>query len=177
MSRLAKKPIIIPFGTEIKILNYVIYVFGPKGKLEFNLHKSIKIEFESNFLYVKQIVDINYNKALLGTTYILISNMIFGVNNGFIKRLILKGVGYRAKVENNLLELSLGYSHLIFYTIPSCIKIDVVNNVEIIVSGICKQTVGQVSADIRNKRIPELYKGKGVRYFDEFILLKETKKK
>jgi large subunit ribosomal protein L6 len=177
MSRLAKKPIIIPAGVEIKNSDLKVIVLGPKGELCFFLHKSIKIKIESNFLYVNQVIELGYNKALLGTTYVLLSNMINGVSNGFSKKLILKGVGYRAKNEKNILELSLGYSHPIFYKIPYGINISVLNNTEILITGICKQTVGQTAADIRNKRLPEVYKGKGIRYANEVILLKETKKK
>ncbi|QQG46749.1 MAG: 50S ribosomal protein L6 [Candidatus Azosocius agrarius] len=177
MSRLAKKPIIVPIGTEIKKSDSYVVISGSKGEMSFILHKSIEIVIENNLLYVKQIIDIDYNKALLGTVYALLSNIIFGVNNLFSKKLILKGVGYRAKVEKNVLELLLGYSHSVFYKIPSNINVCVLNNVEIVISGICKIMVGQVAADIRNKRIPEAYKGKGIRYSDEIIFLKETKKK
>lgn len=177
MSRLAKKPIIIPFGTNIKINDYKINICGPKGQLNFTMHSSIEASVIDNLLYVTQNFGINYNKAILGTTYVLFLNMIKGVNNEFSKKLILKGVGYKAKVDKKLLELSLGYSHPVFYKIPNDVNVEVFNNIEIVVSGVCKQQVGQVSADIRNKRLPEAYKGKGIRYSDEVILLKETKKK
>ena len=177
MSRLAKKPISIPYGTEVINIDFMVSFSGPKGELKYFLHKSIKINIENNLLYVKQNVDIDYNKAILGTTYVILVNMINGVNNGFSKKLILKGVGYKAKIEKNILELSLGYSHPVFYKIPFGINIEVLNNIEVIIAGICKQKVGQVAADIRSKRLPEAYKGKGIRYSDEIILLKETKKK
>lgn len=177
MSRLAKKPIVIPSGTKIYIDNFIVNVSGLKGKLSCVLHKSMEAYMQEGLLYVKQNFDFNYNKALLGTTYVILFNMIKGVSFGFFKKLLLKGVGYKAKIDGKNLELFLGYSHSVFYVIPPEINIEIFNNVEIIVSGICKEKVGQVAADIRNKKKPEVYKGKGIRYFDEFVLLKETKKK
>lgn len=177
MSRLAKKPIIIPGSTKVYINNSIVNIHGAKGKLSCILHKSIEVDIRENLLYIKQNFDFDYNKALLGTTYVILFNMIKGVSVGFFKKLLLKGVGYKAKIDGETLELFLGYSHSVFYIIPSEIKIEILNNVEIIISGICKEKVGQVAADIRNKKKPEIYKGKGIRYFDEIVLLKETKKK
>ena len=177
MSRLAKKTIVIPDGTKICVNKFVINVFGPKGELSCVLHKFIEIDIQKDLLYVKHNLKFDCNKALLGTTYVLLFNMIKGVNVGYIKKLLLKGVGYKAKVDKNFLELFLGFSHSVIYVIPFGINIEVINNIEIVISGICKEKVGQIAADIRSKKEPEIYKGKGIRYFDEIVLLKETKKK
>ena len=175
MSKVAKKPIQISEKIKLVIETNQVLVEGPLGKLEFIKNAGISIEQNENSIMVETKED--ELKALSGTTRALISNMVHGVSVGWKKSLKLIGVGYRAKSQGNILELTVGYSHPVKYPIPDGLKIETPSQTEIIVSGIDKQKVGQVAAEIRSYRPPEPYKGKGVKYKDEFIFRKEGKKK
>ena len=174
MSRIAKKPITVPTGVELKILDHEIQVKGKKGAFVFPLHEAVNIEINGNLVQIRA-----RDKAhpMVGTTCNLLKNMMTGVHDGFERKLVLVGVGYRAKTQGKILELSLGYSNPVQFPIPEGITIDTPSNTEIIVRGIDKQIVGETAAKIRAVRPPEYYKGKGVRYSDEKVVLKETKKK
>lgn len=179
MSRIIRKSINIPDSVKVKFNDGLLEVVGSKGCLLLEVKKSIDIIIseDEKEMYVKEkFFDVG-NKAILGTTAILLKNMVFGVTFWHTRKLKFVGVGYKASLSLGHLVLYLGYSHLIYYKIPDNIHIDILDNSEILVRGVCKQKVGQVSAEIRRKRPPERYKGKGVRYGDEIILLKEGKKK
>lgn len=177
MSRIAKKPLVLPSGVEFKLVSDVLNVKGSKGNLEFKVHPAVDINIDGkNVMVVLKKGQENF-KAMVGTTRALLANMAEGVHTGFKKILHLKGVGYRAKVAGKNLELTLGFSHPVKYAIPEGIKIETPSNTEIVVSGISKEKVGQTAAEIRAYRPPEPYKGKGVRYADEHVAIKETKKK
>ncbi|HMY96194.1 MAG: 50S ribosomal protein L6 [Pseudomonadales bacterium] len=175
MSRVAKKPISVPKGVEIKLENNVVSIVGPKGTLSTLLNSDIALEQQSGSLALS--VRDSRAWAIAGTTRALLNNMVSGVAQGFSKRLQLVGVGYRAKVTGDVLNLSLGYSHPIDYKLPEGITAEVPSQTEIVLSGIDKRLLGQVAAEIRAFRPPEPYKGKGVRYFNEQIHRKEAKKK
>ncbi|HMU90763.1 MAG TPA: 50S ribosomal protein L6 [Pseudomonadales bacterium] len=175
MSRVAKKPISVPKGVEIKLENNVVSIAGPKGTLSTLLNSDIALEQQSGSLALS--VRDSRAWAIAGTTRALLNNMVSGVAQGFSKRLQLVGVGYRAKVTGDVLNLSLGYSHPIDYKLPEGITAEVPSQTEIVLSGIDKRLLGQVAAEIRAFRPPEPYKGKGVRYFNEQIHRKEAKKK
>ena len=174
MSRVAKNPISIPAGVEFNISGSALKVKGPKGNLEMNLHPSVSLEENDGQYLVKP--DSDKNMAMAGTFRALVNNMVVGVSDGFQKNLKLVGVGYRAQLQGNKLNLALGFSHPIEYIAPEGIKIETPSQTEIIVSGCDKQKVGQVAAEIRSYRPPEPYKGKGVRYADERVVRKEAKK-
>lgn len=177
MSRIAKKPLVIPKGVEFKQKNDVINIKGSKGNFEYNVHSAIDVTIDGSNVMVALKEGMDSFKPMVGTTRVLLANMVKGVEQGFKKILHIKGVGYRAKVVGKNLELTLGFSHPISYSIPDDISIDTPSNTEVIVSGINKERVGKVSAEIRAFRPVENYKGKGVRYVDEEVSLKETKKK
>jgi len=174
MSRVAKNPISLPTGVEFNISGSELKVKGPKGNLELNLHPNVSLEENDGQYMVKP--DSDKNLAMAGTFRALVNNMVIGVSEGFQKNLKLIGVGYRAQLQGNKLNLALGFSHPIEYTAPEGIKIETPSQTEIIVSGCDKQKVGQVAAEIRSYRPPEPYKGKGVRYADERVVRKEAKK-
>ena len=174
MSRVAKNPISIPAGVEFNISGSALKVKGPKGNLELNLHPSVSLEENDGQYLVKP--DSDKSLAMAGTFRALVNNMVVGVSDGFQKSLKLIGVGYRAQLQGNKLNLALGFSHPIEYNAPEGIKIETPSQTEIIVSGCDKQKVGQVAAEIRSYRPPEPYKGKGVRYADERVVRKEAKK-
>lgn len=179
MSRVAKKPIALPTGVEISQVAEQVTIKGTKGSLHINLHHLVEIVKEDNIVKVlpKAAVDLKAGYTIAGTTRALVQNMITGVSKGFERKLLLIGVGYRAQAQGNSLNLSLGFSHPVQYTIPVGISIETPAPTEILIKGIDKQLVGQVAADIRAYRPPEPYKGKGVRYSDEVVQLKEGKKK
>lgn len=179
MSRIIRKSISIPDGVKIKFSDGLLEVIGNNGFLLLEVKRSIDIivSDDNKEVNVKEKFFSLENKAILGTTAILLRNMLFGVTFWHTRKLKFVGVGYKASLNLGHLILYLGYSHLIYYKIPDNIYIDILDNSEILVRGVCKQRVGQVSAEIRRKRPPERYKGKGVRYIDEIILLKEGKKK
>lgn len=177
MSRIAKIPLTIPAGVEFKQDGNVVHIKGPKGSLELKLVDSVALKVEGNEVQVVSNLGYGQTASMVGTTRVLLGNMVKGVHTGFERTLKLVGVGYRAKVSGKILELSLGFSHPVNYAIPEGIVIDTPSATEIVIKGHDKQKLGQVAADIRGYRPPEPYKGKGVRYSDEVVVLKETKKK
>lgn len=174
MSRVAKAPINLPSGVELKIVDGAVSVKGPKGTLGVQLHPSVVLEQEDKTITVKSVS--GSNQAMAGTFRALVNNLVTGVSAGFEKKLTLVGVGYRAQVQGNTLSLALGFSHPVEYKAPEGITIEAPSQTEIIVKGCDKQRVGQVAAEIRAYRPPEPYKGKGVRYADEVVVRKEAKK-
>jgi large subunit ribosomal protein L6 len=176
MSRIGKLPVEIPNGVtvEVKPGNNVV-VKGPKGTLEFTFNPKLTIKVEGNKVVVERPTDEKQMRALHGTTRALINNMVIGVSKGFEKVLEVKGLGYRAFVKGNTLELHLGFSHPVLYSIPEGISIEVDRENNIFIRGIDKQKVGQVAAEIRYFRPPEPYKGKGIRYRGEKVLMKAGK--
>jgi large subunit ribosomal protein L6 len=174
MSRVAKKPISIPKGVEINLNGRQLSMKGPKGNLQMDLHPSVSIEKSDTELNVKAA---DGAMVMAGTTRALLNNMMVGVTRGYERKLNLVGVGYRAQAQGKKLNLTLGFSHPVEYAVPEGVKIETPSQTEILVSGVDKQKVGQAAADIRAYRPPEPYKGKGVRYADERIVLKEAKKK
>lgn len=177
MSRIAKIPLTIPTGVEFKLEGNVIHVKGPKGVMNLKLSDSVAVTVDGDQVQVSEKVNYGQTAAMVGTTRVLLGNMVQGVHTGFQRALKLVGVGYRAKVVGSTLELSLGFSHPVNYAIPEGITIEAPTVTEIVIKGFDKQKVGQVAAEIRAYRSPEPYKGKGVRYSDEVVILKETKKK
>jgi large subunit ribosomal protein L6 len=174
MSRIAKAPIEVPKGVDVKIQDDRVSVKGPKGDLSLNLHSSISLEMEDNV--IRAIPAKDSAVAMAGTFRSLVNSMVVGVTNGFEKKLSLVGVGYRAQVAGSKLTLALGFSHPVEYTAPEGITIEAPTQTEIIVKGCDKQKVGQTASEIRAFRPPEPYKGKGVRYSDERVVRKEAKK-
>lgn len=177
MSRIAKLPLTIPTGVEFKQEGNVIRVKGPKGAMELQLTDTVAVAIDGNQVQVSEKANYGQTAAMVGTTRVLLGNMVHGVHTGFERSLKLVGVGYRAKVVGKTLELSLGFSHPVNYAIPEGITIEAPTVTDVIIKGFDKQKVGQVAAKIRAYRSPEPYKGKGVRYTDEVVVLKETKKK
>lgn len=177
MSRVAKQPVAIPEGVNVTFDENAIKVKGAKGELAFNVHPTVAVERESDELRVSVRGSDGDAIAMAGTTRALLANMVTGVTEGFTRKLELRGVGYRAKSQGQVLNLSLGFSHPVVYSVPEGIQVDTPSQTEIVVTGIDKQKVGQVAAEIRAFRPPEPYKGKGVRYSDERVVLKEAKKK
>ena len=175
MSRIGNKPITIPAGVEVKIDGNHISVKGPKGTLERDVEKEISLNLDENVLTVSRDSDAKRSKELHGLTRSLINNMILGVQNEFTKELQINGVGYRVQKQGNNLNLSLGYSHPVIYEAPQGITFDVPNANTIIVKGINKELVGQIAAEIREKRAPEVYGGKGIKYITEVISRKVGK--
>lgn len=177
MSRIAKKPVELISGVELNISGQTISAKGKQGSLSMELHEAVSVKQDGNVLSFSPNDASKGSMAMTGTMRSLVSNMVIGVSEGYSKKLQLVGVGYRAQVQGNVLDLSLGFSHPVKYAIPEGIKIETPSQTEINVSGANKQTVGQVCAEIRAYRPPEPYKGKGVRYSDERVLRKEAKKK
>jgi large subunit ribosomal protein L6 len=177
MSRIAKQPVIIPKGVSADIKGQTLAVKGPKGELAVELHSDVKVEQNGEALAVSRVAGGRVANAIAGTTRALVQNMVRGVHSGFERKLELVGVGYRAQAQGNKLNLTLGFSHPVVYQVPDGIAVETPSQTEIIVKGIDKQKVGQVAAELREFRPPEPYKGKGVRYSDERIVLKEAKKK
>lgn len=177
MSRIAKYPVSVPKGVESTIANGQIVVKGPLGTLSQPLSDDVEVALNDGRITFVAANDTKQSNAMSGTMRALVSNMVVGVSKGFERRLALVGVGFRAQVQGNALKLQLGFSHDIEHKMPAGIKIECPSQTEIIVKGADKQAVGQVAAEIRAYRRPEPYKGKGVRYVDERIVLKETKKK
>ncbi len=177
MSRVSSNPILIPSNVEINIEAMVISVKGPLGKMKQAFTDDVLLDLSENILKIKTTNDSKRANAISGTMRALIANMVRGVSVGFEKKLLLIGVGYKAQANQNKINLALGFSHPIDHMIPEGIIIETPTQTEIIIKGIDKQKVGQTAAKIRSYRKPEPYKGKGVRYSDEIILLKETKKK
>lgn len=180
MSRVAKIPVKLAKGVEAKIEDGVITVKGPKGTLTQKLDPQVEVTLDEKTgeIHFKAVNEANkHSNAMSGTLRALINCMNKGVSEGFTKKLTLVGVGYRAQAQGDSLNLSLGYSHPIVHKMPAGIKCETPSQTEILISGTDKQKVGQVAAEIRAYRSPEPYKGKGVRYADEVVIIKETKKK
>ena len=175
MSRIGNKPITVPEGVEVKIDGKHITVKGPKGTLEREIHNNISLEMEGNEIKVTRIDNEPFNRGLHGLTRTLINNMITGVLNEYTRELQINGVGYRVQKQGNNLNMSLGYSHPVIFEAPQGITFDVPNPNTIIVKGIDKELVGQTAAEIRTKRPPEVYRGKGIKYAEEVIRRKEGK--
>lgn len=177
MSKIGKKPLVIPQGVEVDLKETAVKVKGPKGTLDLNLPYGVKIEKNESEL-VFSILDDQY-KNLWGLARTLVANMVEGVSNGYEKKLLIIGVGYSAKVEGKTLVLSLGYAHKVNFPIPEGIEIrteqDPKGNTVVFVSGISKELVSEVAAKVRSLKKPEPYKGKGIRYFDEFVKIKPGK--
>ena len=175
MSRIGNKPITVPEGVEVKIDGKHITVKGPKGTLEREIHNNISLEMEGNEIKVTRINNEPFNRGLHGLTRTLINNMITGVVHEYTRELQINGVGYRVQKQGNNLNMSLGYSHPVIFEAPQGITFDVPNANTIIVKGIDKELVGQTAAEIRTKRPPEVYRGKGIKYAEEVIRRKEGK--
>lgn len=177
MSRIANSPVAIPSGVEVNISGRELSVKGSKGNLSMTVHELVEIEQGDGELQFKATDSSKKSHALSGTFRSLVSNMVVGVSEGFQKELQLIGVGYRAQAQGKKLNLSLGFSHPVEFEAPEGIEIETPSQTQVLVKGIDKQLVGQVSAEIRAYRPPEPYKGKGVRYADEYVKRKEAKKK
>lgn len=175
MSRIGNMPITVPAGVEFKIDGNHIAVKGPKGSLERDIHPNMKVELDGNEIKVSRPDDTNINKSLHGTTRALIHNMVEGVVNEFKVELEINGVGYRAQKQGNKLVMSLGYSHPVEMEAPEGITFDLTDANHIVVRGIDKELVGQVANEVRSKRPPEVYRGKGIKYATEHIRRKEGK--
>tara|TARA_R110002072_G_scaffold11196_1_gene50793 strand:+ start:7598 stop:8131 length:534 start_codon:yes stop_codon:yes gene_type:complete len=177
MSRVAKNPITLPKGVETTIAGSAITVKGSKGSLNIDLHNDVQIEKEGEVLRVSAKNNSRQADAMAGTFRALINNMVVGVSEGFQRKLQLQGVGYRAKAQGNVINITVGYSHPIDYQLPAGVTADTPSQTEIVLSSTDKQLLGQVAAEIRDFRRPEPYKGKGIRYADENVYRKEAKKK
>ncbi|HEV7462956.1 MAG TPA: 50S ribosomal protein L6 [Methyloceanibacter sp.] len=177
MSRIGKKPVAIPGGVTAAVNGQEVKVKGPKGELKHVLVDDIIAKLDKSEIEIAMREDTKRARAMWGMSRTLVANLIAGVTEGFTKKLDITGVGYRAAVQGSNLQLQLGYSHDISYPIPQGIQVVCPKPTEIVITGIDKQKVGQVAAEIRHYRPPEPYKGKGVRYAGEFILRKEGKKK
>ena len=177
MSRIAKEPVNIPKDIEFNMSGLTLTLKGAKGSLSIDLNPEVKVvESDNNFSFAPRSGS-KFALAMSGTTRALVANMVHGVSQGYEKKLELVGVGYRAQAQGKKLNLTLGFSHPVVYEVPEGISIETPSQTEILVKGINKQSVGQVAAEIRHFRQPEPYKGKGVRYADEHVVMKEAKKK
>ncbi|MBK6975567.1 MAG: 50S ribosomal protein L6 [Sterolibacteriaceae bacterium] len=177
MSRIAKYPVALPKGVEVTLASGEITVKGPLGSLTRVLHPSVAVARDGAQLQVTAVTGAENAEAMSGTVRALVNNMVAGVSTGFEKKLTLIGVGYRAQAQGDKLNLSLGFSHPVVHQMPKGVKVETPTQTEILIKGIDKQQVGQVAAEVRAYRQPEPYKGKGVRYADEIVIIKETKKK
>jgi len=177
MSRVAKQPIELPKGVDVTISGQAVSAKGPKGNESITIHELVTPVLEDGVLSVKPADESKGAIAMAGTMRSLLNNLVIGVSTGFEKKLELRGVGYRAQAQGNSVNLTLGFSHPVVHKVPDGIKVETPSQTEITISGSDKQVVGQVAADIRGYRPPEPYKGKGVRYVDEYVLMKEAKKK
>ena len=176
MSRIGKNPVIVPAGVEVSLGDEIV-VKGPLGTLKTAQSPAVVVVFENGQLKVSTVNDEKFSNAMCGTMRANLQNMVTGVSKGFEKRLTLVGVGYRAQAQGATLNLSLGFSHPVVYTLPDGVKAECPTQTEIVIKGVDKQKIGQVASEIRAFRKPEPYKGKGVRYADEVVIIKETKKK
>ncbi|MFK7996881.1 MAG: 50S ribosomal protein L6 [Granulosicoccus sp.] len=177
MSRVAKQPIELPKGVEIKINGQSVSAKGPKGQESVDIHESVVPVLDGSVLGVSAAKPDQKSLAMAGTMRSLLNNLVVGVSAGFEKKLELRGVGYRAQAQGSNLNLTLGFSHPVVHKVPDGVKVETPSQTEVVVSGTNKQIVGQVAADIRGYRPPEPYKGKGVRYVGEYVAMKEAKKK
>ena len=177
MSRIGREPVSIPANVEVILSSSEVSIKGPLGKLQRDLNSDVTIERDGDTLLVKVANDSRQANAMSGTMRALLANMMQGVTSGFEKKLSLVGVGFRAQATNEILNLTLGFSHPIIHKMPEGVKVETPTQTEVLIKGIDKQKVGQVAAEVRAYRKPEPYKGKGVRYTDEVIIMKEAKKK
>jgi large subunit ribosomal protein L6 len=177
MSRVGKLPVPLPKGVEVNIAGDSVSVKGPLGVLTQPLAKGIKLKKDGDLVVVETADGVDRVDEMSGTIRALVANMVAGVTKGFERRLALVGVGYRAQAQGDRLNLTLGFSHPVVHQMPKGVKVETPTQTEIVIKGIDKQLVGQVAATVRGYRPPEPYKGKGVRYADEVVVLKETKKK
>jgi large subunit ribosomal protein L6 len=177
MSRIAKTPVELPQGTEFKLEGNVVTIKGSKGALSLELNSEVELKEEEGALKVAPRSGSRFAMAVTGTTRSLLANMVQGVTEGFERKLELVGVGYRAQAQGSKLNLTLGFSHPVVYEVPEGVSVETPSQTEIVIKGSDKQKVGQAAAEIRRFRPPEPYKGKGVRYSDERVRLKEAKKK
>ncbi len=175
MSRIGKQPIAIPAKVKVEIKGQKVFVEGPKGKLDFELPKRTAVKLDAGQMLVSRAGEDAEARALHGLSRSILNNMVKGVTDGFVKKLEIQGVGFKAAVQGKNVNLSLGYSHPILYPIPDQIKVTVEENTKLTIEGPNKQVVGQVAAEIRSYYPPEPYKGKGVRYSDEKVIRKEGK--
>jgi large subunit ribosomal protein L6 len=175
MSRIGKQPIVIPPKVKVAVSGQKVSVEGPKGKLSMELHRRTSLKVEGDTITVSRAGDDAEAKAMHGLSRALVNNMVKGVSEGFVKRLGIQGVGFKAAVQGKQVNLSLGYSHPLLYPIPDQIKVTVEENTKLTIEGPDKQMVGRVAAEIRSYYPPEPYKGKGVRYDDEKVVRKEGK--
>jgi len=177
MSRVGKRPVAVPSGVTATVDGQTVKMKGPKGQLQFVVHDDVEVKLENGQVKVNPRSETNRARALYGTARAQVANLVEGVTKGFEKKLEITGVGYRAAMQGKNLQLALGYSHDVVYAIPEGITIAVPKPTEITITGTDSQRVGQVAAEIRAYRPPEPYKGKGVKYANEFIFRKEGKKK
>lgn len=177
MSRVAKNPIVVPAGVEVTMGASEITIKGPLGTLKQATNRDVAVEREGDTLLFKATSGSKQSNAMSGTMRALLANMVQGVTKGYERKLTLVGVGYRAQAAGDTLNLSLGFSHPVAHKMPAGVKVETPSQTEIVLKGANKQQIGQVAAEIRAYREPEPYKGKGVRYADEVVILKETKKK
>ncbi len=175
MSRVANSPVELPSGVEVKLSGNDLTVKGGKGALELSLVEGIAVSQDDNVLTISY--ENEKSKAMAGTTRALLNNMVKGVSEGWEKKLVLNGVGYRAKASGKSVNLTLGLSHPVDYALPEGVSAETPSQTEVVIKGIDKQAVGQAAAEIRSFRPPEPYKGKGIRYADEYVRRKEAKKK
>ena len=177
MSRIGKFPIVVPKGVEVTLSPEQVAVKGPLGTLTRSLSSDIRLERDGDKLLCQASNDSAQANAMSGTIRALLANMVQGVTKGYERKLTLVGVGYRAQAQGDRLNLSLGFSHPVVHAMPKGIKVETPTQTEILIKGVDKQLVGQVAAEVRAYRPPEPYKGKGVRYANEHVVIKETKKK
>ena len=177
MSRIGKNPVPLPKGVEATLSGGAVAIKGPLGTLTHSLTGQIKVEKNGDALVFGVLGEEENSDAMSGTVRALVANMVIGVTKGFEKKLSLVGVGYRAQAQGDKLNLSLGFSHPVVHQMPKGVKVETPTQTEIVIKGIDKQQVGQVAAEVRAYRPPEPYKGKGVRYSGEQVVIKETKKK
>lgn len=177
MSRVAKNPVAIPEKVEVSLSASAINVSGPLGKLSHPLTNAVALKQEGQTITFAATSDSQHSRAMSGTVRALVANMVQGVSVGFTRKLTLVGVGYKANAQGAMLNLELGYSHPINHKMPAGVTVQTPSPTEVVLTGVDKQVIGQVAAQIRAYRAPEPYKGKGVRYVDEVVAIKETKKK
>ena len=177
MSRVGKLPVPLPKGVEANVAANAVSIKGPLGTLALPLTQDIRVKKEGDSLEIEVASDSDRADAMSGTVRAIMANMITGVTKGFEKKLTLVGVGYRAQAQGDKLNLSLGFSHPVVHQMPKGVKCETPTQTEILIKGLDRQLVGQVAAEVRAYRPPEPYKGKGVRYADERVVIKETKKK
>ena len=177
MSRVGKLPLQVPKGVEVNISTEALSIKGPLGALALPLNGDVRVKRDGEQLFVEAVEGADRGDAMSGTVRALMANMITGVTKGFERKLQLVGVGYRAQAQGDRLNLTLGFSHPVVHEMPKGVKVETPTQTEIVIKGTDKQLVGQVAAQVRAYRPPEPYKGKGVRYSDERVVIKETKKK